>query len=80
MKYINEYFYNKTNIDNTLKSYAKNATTLGGYGIIDAYTKEEVNNMISGAFHFQGNKENYESLPTDANQGDVYQVGDKEYA
>ena len=80
MKLINNLFYRKTNIDNTLKSYAKSATTLGGYGITDAYTKEEVNNMISGAFHFQGNKENYESLPTDANQGDVYQVGDKEYA
>lgn len=80
LRYINEYFYNKTNIDKTLKSYAKRATTLSGYGITDAYTKEEVNNMISGAFHFQGSKENYESLPTDANQGDVYQVGDKEYA
>lgn len=67
-------------INKALKNYAKRATTLSGYGITDAYTKEEVNNMISGAFHFQGNKENYESLPTDANQGDVYQVGDKEYA
>ena len=29
--------------------YAKGATTLSGYGINDAYTKTEVNNLITGA-------------------------------
>lgn len=38
----------------TLANKADKATTLAGYGITDAYTKEEVNGMIGGAFHYKG--------------------------
>ena len=33
----------------------------------------------AGAFRFLGNVDSFDNLPTDANNGDVYQVGDKEY-
>lgn len=56
------------------------ATTLTGYGITDAYTKEQVDGMVAGTFHFRGEKTAYNQLPTDAKEGDVWQVGDKEYA
>lgn len=59
---------------------ATKATTLSGYGITDAYTKKEVDGMVSGTFHFRGEVASYEALPTNAKEGDVYQVGDKEYA
>ena len=36
--------------------------------------------MVAGAFHFRGEKTAYNQLPTDAKEGDVWQVGDKEYA
>lgn len=59
---------------------ANAATTLTGYGITDAYTKEEVDGMVAGTFHFKGEAASFETLPTDAEVGDVYQVGEKEYA
>lgn len=59
---------------------ATKATTLAGYGIGDAYTKTEVDGMVAGTFHFRGSKSAYNQLPTDAKEGDVWQVGDKEYA
>lgn len=48
--------------------------------VANTYTKEEVNNLVSGVFHFKGTAESFETLPTDALEGDVYQVGEKEYA
>lgn len=66
----------QTNIDKK----ATAATTLTGYGITDAYTKEQVDGMVAGTFHFRGEKTAYNQLPTDAKEGDVWQVGDKEYA
>ena len=42
-------FYNKSEVDNLLDAKADEATTLEGYGISDAYTKTETNNLISGA-------------------------------
>ena len=59
---------------------ATKATTLAGYGIGDAYTKTEVDGMVAGTFHFRGEKSAYNQLPTNAKEGDVWQVGDKEYA
>ena len=59
---------------------ANAATTLTGYGIVDAYTKDEVDGMVAGTFHFKGEAASFETLPTDAEAGDVYQVGEKEYA
>ena len=40
-------YYNKTQVDAALNGKANVATTLSGYGIIDAYTKTEVNNALS---------------------------------
>lgn len=59
---------------------ATKSTTLAGYGITNAYTKTEVDGMVAGTFHFRGEKTAYNQLPTDAKEGDVWQVGDKEYA
>lgn len=59
---------------------ATKATTIAGYGITDAYTRTEVDGMVAGTFHFRGEKSAYNQLPTNAKEGDVWQVGDKEYA
>lgn len=69
-----------TTLSETVEGKADAATTLSGYGITDAYTKTEVDGMVAGTFHFRGEKSAYNQLPTDAKEGDVWQVGDKEYA
>lgn len=70
----------ETNLTGAINEKATKATTLSGYGIEDAYTKTEVDGMVAGTFHFKGSKSAYDQLPTDAKAGDVWQVGDKEYA
>lgn len=79
--------YTKTEIDTTVSGLntaingkAAKATTLSGYGITDAYTKTEVDAKIAGTFKFMGEKASVDALPADAKAGDVYQVGEKEYA
>lgn len=46
----------------------------------DVYTKQEVDNLVSSVFHFKGAVDSYEELPLLNEVGDVYQIGDKEYA
>lgn len=48
----------------------------------DTYSKEEVDGLVSGVFHYRGVHEGtYEDLPSlTAKIGDVWQIGDKEYA
>lgn len=70
----------KEELQANIDKKATAATTLTGYGITDAYTKEQVDGMVAGTFHFRGEKTAYNQLPTDAKEGDVWQVGDKEYA
>lgn len=70
----------KEELQANIDKKATAATTLTGYGITDAYTKEQVDGMVAGTFHFRGEKAAYNQLPTDAKEGDVWQVGDKEYA
>ena len=41
--------YTKTQIDTALSGKSDKATTLSGYGIADAYTKTEVNNLVEGS-------------------------------
>ena len=41
--------YTKTQIDTALSEKSDKATTLSGYGIADAYTKTEVNNLVEGS-------------------------------
>ena len=43
--------------------------------------EDEIRTLASSAFHFKGSKDSYDDLPKTGNtQGDVWQVGDKEYA
>ena len=70
----------ETNLTNAINEKATKATTIAGYGITDAYTKTEVDGMVAGTFHFRGSKDSFAQLPGDAKEGDVYQVGEKEYA
>ena len=67
---------NKKDIDDIKENKADKATTLAGYGITDAYTKDEVNGLVSGAFHFRGSVDYYSELvaKTDMVEGDVYIV------
>lgn len=52
-----------------------NPTTLSGYGITNAYTKTEVDGLISSVLHYKGTKENYADLPTTDNKvGDVWNI------
>lgn len=71
-----------TNLTASINTKADAATTLAGYGITDTYTKEEVDGKIAGTFKFVGEKNSLEELNavTGMKAGDVYQVGDKEYA
>lgn len=62
-------------------------TTLAGYGIEDAATKdelEEVKEQVTKAYHFKGSVDTYEDLEDieDPEEGDVYNVRDtgKNYA
>lgn len=50
------------------------ATTLGGYGITDAYTKAEIDAKVTSAVHYKGTVDTYADLPTDAVIGDMYNV------
>ena len=70
----------KEELQANIDKKATAATTLTGYGITDAYTKDQVDGMVAGTFHFRGEKTAYNQLPTNAKEGDVWQVGDKEYA
>ncbi len=38
----------------------------------ETYTREEIDDLIAGAFEFKGSVENEASLPTDAGTGDLY--------
>lgn len=46
----------------------------------ETYNREEIDQKVAGAFKFKGEKASKDDLPNDATEGDVYQVGDKEYA
>ena len=86
-----------TEIDPTVPSWAKQSTkpsynfseigntptTISGYGITNAYTKTEVDGLVSGVLHYKGTKASYSALPSSGNStGDVWHVTDTgaEYA
>lgn len=51
------------------------ATSLAGYGITDAYTKEQVDAKLASALEYKGSKDTYAELPTEANKkGDVWNI------
>lgn len=67
--------YTKAKEDELLAGKADKATTLAGYGIEDAYTKDEIDGKIASTFHYKGTKATYAELPAEGNQiGDVWNV------
>lgn len=51
------------------------ATSLAGYGIADAYTKDEVDAKMSSALEYKGSKDTYADLPATGNKkGDVWNI------
>lgn len=69
--------YTKTDVDDKLATKADKATTLAGYGITDAYTKEETDAKVSSVYRFKGSVATYSALPTSGQAvGDVWNVED----
>ena len=65
------------NSDLTSKINAKQspATSLAGYGITDAYTKTEIDSLVSSALNYKGTKATYAELPSPGNKtGDVWNI------
>lgn len=58
------------------------ATSLAGYGIGDAYTKDEIDGMVASSFHYKGTKATYADLPAAAQNkvGDVWNITTKDDA
>lgn len=71
----------KVAVWDTVTNKADAATTLAGYGITDAYTKSEVDGLISGALHYKGTYETFTALTAAVasgaitpKDGDVYNI------
>ena len=65
----------KAEMVETLAGKADKATTLAGYGIADAYTKEEVDAKVASVYRFKGSVETFDALPTEGLvEGDTYNV------
>ena len=64
-------------IATAIENKADKATTLSGYGITDAYTKEEVDSKVSSVYKYKGSVANEEALPAENNViGDVWNTED----
>lgn len=78
-----------TETDPTVPSWAKQSTkpsytfseigakptSLSGYGIENAYTKSEVDGLVSGVLHYKGTMANTSLLPSSGNKtGDVWHI------
>ena len=59
----------------TFSELTSHPTSIGGYGITDAYTKTEIDGMVSGVLHYKGTKATVNALPSSGNTtGDVWHV------
>ena len=59
----------------TFSELTSHPTTLNDYGITDAYTKTEVDGLVSGVLHYKGAKSTTGALPSSGNiTGDVWHV------
>lgn len=68
---------NKALIDGLESNKVDKATTLAGYGITDAYTKQQVDNLVTAVYRLKGTVENIDALPAVDNVvGNVYNVAD----
>lgn len=59
----------------TFSELTSHPTTLNDYGITNAYTKTEVDGLVSGVLHYKGTKATVSALPNSGNvTGDVWHV------
>lgn len=59
----------------TFSEIGSTPSTLSGYGITNAYTKTEVDGLVSGVLHYKGTKASVANLPTTGNvTGDVWHI------
>lgn len=59
----------------TFSEIGTTPTTISGYGITDAYTKTEVDGLVSGVLHYKGTKATTSNLPSSGNvTGDTWHV------
>ena len=63
-------------INKELANKANKATTLSGYGIQDAYTKDQVDAKVASVYRVKGSVADFDSLPSTASVGDVYNLDD----
>ena len=64
-------------VASAISNKADKATSLSGYGITDAYTKTEIDGMVSAGMHYKGTKASASALPTTGNViGDLWNVTD----
>lgn len=65
----------QTQLNNLDTNKADKATTLAGYGITNAYTKDEVDEKVAGVYIYKGSVATQADLPASGNRtGDVYNV------
>ena len=66
-----------TKYDNYDSEKANKANTLAGYGITDAFTKDEISRKISSVYRYKGSVETKTDLPSEnLTEGDVYNIKD----
>lgn len=66
-----------TKYDGYEDAKANKADTLAGYGITDAFTKNEISSKISSVYRYKGSVETKDNLPSEnLTEGDVYNVKD----
>ena len=66
-----------TKYDNYDSEKANKANTLAGYGITDAFTKDEISSKISSVYRYKGSVETKTDLPSEnLTEGDVYNIKD----
>ena len=59
----------------TFSELTSHPTTLNDYGITNAYTKTEVDGLVSGVLHYKGTKATVSALPSNDNiTGDVWHI------
>ena len=59
----------------TFSELTSHPTSIGGYGITDAYTKTEIDGLVSGVLHYKGTKATVSALPSSGNTtGDTWHV------
>ena len=66
-----------TKYDNYDSEKANKANTLAGYGITDAFTKDEISSKISSVYRYKGSVETKTDLPSEKlTEGEVYNIKD----